>query len=363
MVYLGILFFLIVIVCSNEDDKSKKNNRNLDSDAYSDIRIHIDANCYISNLDTSPTEMIKKRAIEKAKETLQELIKVERIKQPLNLYDYRDILREQFRTCATPFLTPTYVDADLVIFVRYSNVDVDGTVDFASSEIIKYIDNDNTKRPIAGAIAVNFDTSYLKDENSKLQALSTMFLHEFTHILGFNKTIFELKGLINTTQIKSRMNNRNLSKQFFIGPKAVKMAQNYFNCKNLPGNGIELDNINGQESKDGNSIHWSGRILMGDYMIAEIYYIEQAISEITLASLEDLGYYEVNYYTGGLMRFGKNKGCNFLTLDCIEYNKESPKGIKTTFPNEFCSRIYESIDQVFGTCSPGRQSMGFCFKS
>ena len=162
MVYLGILFFLIVIVCSNEDDKSKKNNRNLDSDAYSDIRIHIDANCYISNLDTSPTEMIKKRAIEKAKETLQELIKVERIKQPLNLYDYRDILREQFRTCATPFLTPTYVDADLVIFVRHAIVDVDGTLDFARSEIIKHIDNDNTKRPIAGAIAVGFDTSHLK---------------------------------------------------------------------------------------------------------------------------------------------------------------------------------------------------------
>ena len=176
MVFLGILFFLIVIVCSNEDDKSKKNNRNLDSDAYSSIRIHVDAGCYIQ--DTSPNEMIKIRAIEKAKGTLEELIKVERIKQSLNLYDYRGILREQFRSCATPFLTTsTYVDADLVIFVRHAIVDVDGTLDFASSEIIKHIDNDNTKRPIAGAIAVNFDTSHLKDENSKLQALSTMFLH------------------------------------------------------------------------------------------------------------------------------------------------------------------------------------------
>ena len=34
-----------------------------------------------------------------------------------------------------------------------------------------------------------------------------------------------------------------------------------------------------------------------------------AISEITLALLEDSGWYKANYYTGGLMRFGKNKGC------------------------------------------------------
>ena len=91
--------------------------------------------------------------------------------------------------------------------------------------------------------------------------------------------------------------------------------------------------------------------------------IDQAISEITLAALVDLGYYQVNYYTGGLMRFGKNKGCKFLDgkQDCIEeYEATDVAGLKTTFPNEFCSSIYQN-DQTFGVCSPGRQSMAFCF--
>ena len=68
------------------------------------------------------------------------------------------------------------------------------------------------------------------------------------------------------------------------------MAKKYFNCDSI--NGIELDDKNVDEPED--TIHWSGRILFGDYMTTDLYYSEQAISEITLASLEDLGWYEVN---------------------------------------------------------------------
>ena len=64
-------------------------------------------------------------------------------------------------------------------------------------------------------------------------------------------------------------------------------------------------------------------------MGAIIFQEDIAISEITLALLEDSQWYEVNYYTGGLMRFGKNKGCNFLNNLCINSNYE------TEFDNEF----------------------------
>ena len=49
-------------------------------------------------------------------------------------------------------------------------------------------------------------------------------------------------------------------------------------------------------------------------MAYDIYVQEQVISEFTLAFLEDTGFYEVNYYTGVLMRFGKNMGCRFLMM-------------------------------------------------
>ena len=89
------------------------------------------------------------------------------------------------------------------------------------------------------------------------------------------------------------------------------------------------------------------------------YYAEQAVSEITLALLEDLGdWYKVNYYTGGLMRFGKHQGCNFSTDDCIQYIS-SAMAQKSLFRNEFCSNIYEDSSS-FGTCTSGRQSLADC---
>ena len=54
--------------------------------------------------------------------------------------------------------------------------------------------------------------------------------------------------------------------------------------------------------------HWEARILLGEYMNSEVHTPEQAISGFTLALLEDSGWYKVNNYTGGLMRYGKNQG-------------------------------------------------------
>ena len=39
---------------------------------------------------------------------------------------------------------------------------------------------------------------------------------------------------------------------------------------------------------------------------------DQVIFEFTLTLLEDSDFYKTNYYTGGLMQFRKNKGCDFL---------------------------------------------------
>ena len=44
------------------------------------------------------------------------------------------------------------------------------------------------------------------------------------------------------------------------------------------------------------------------------FYEEQAISEMTLALFEDSHWYKVNYYTGGLFRYGKNETYIFTDL-------------------------------------------------
>ena len=192
-----------------------------------------------------------------------------------------------------------------------------------------------------------------------MQAMSTIFLHEITHILGFNKTVFENKKIIYAdTNAKMRMNNNHTTKYYINGTHTLERARKYFHCSTLKG--VELDHLNGDEAKDGSNIHWSERILKGDYMCVDLnYYAEQAISEITLALLEDLGnWYKVNYYTGALMRFGKHQGCNFFTDDCIQYIS-SAMDQKSLFRNEFCSNINEDSSS-FGTCTSGRQSLANC---
>ena len=78
-----------------------------------------------------------------------------------------------------------------------------------------------------------------------------------------------------------------------------------------------------------------------------IEYEEQAISEITLSLMEDSGWYKANYYTGGLMRFGKNKGCDFIYEKCV-----NQKTHKTNFKNEFFDELYN--DKITPSCSSGR---------
>ena len=46
-------------------------------------------------------------------------------------------------------------------------------------------------------------------------------------------------------------------------------------------------------------------------MSSEPYYVDQVISQFTLYLLDDLTFYKTNKYTGDLMKFGKNRGCNF----------------------------------------------------
>ena len=126
--------------------------------------------------------------------------------------------------------------------------------------------------------------------------------------------------------------------------KVVEVAKKYYNCPDIKG--VELENHGGNETIS----HWEERILLGEIM-SYSYDVEEIISEFTLALLEDTGNYKANYYTGGLMQYGKNKGCDFLNLKCVNNGKVNPK-----FKNEF----FDIIDNPAG-CSSGRQSRAYHF--
>mgnify|MGYP002623949311 FL=1 len=228
------------------------------------------------------------------------------------------------------------VDSDLVIIPSYD-------VNFESSSQIVRRD-ESTNRPIIAVIYFKFEFMQTNEQNKKFY-IEYLLLHQFTHILGFyNESFPYFPGGKNN--VVKMSNKRGINRAYIITPTVVQKAKEYFKCDSIEG--IELE-----DQEDGEDIpgsHWDARILLGDYMNSEQYSPEVVISDFTLALLKDSGWYEVNYYTGGLFRFGKQKGCDFINNDCLDSN-----GV-TKFKNEF----FDRDDNGNPSCSSGRLSRTYC---
>ena len=302
MSFFLFLFFFIVIKCQVKIESN--NNRNLQDDGFLDLRLEVDITC-IKYSGTSTDTFTLQDGINKAQQTIQKLVKVQRNSEEISPKSSQ--FPREF-DCSKG-LNQNY-PADLFVSIKFLE-DV-SDIGFAKPSIVQTLNNN---RPIIGTIIYNrkFVEDLNLDDKEKIQVISIIFLHEFTHILGFSKDILQKKYLLySIPNRKNRMNANTQNKLYVNGTKVKEIAKKYFNCPDLVGVELE-DEVNRKE----NMTHWNQRILLGDYMTSEFYFSEQAISEITLALLEDLGY-KVNYYTGGLMRFGKHRGCEFLRNDCVQ---------------------------------------------
>ena len=228
---------------------------------------------------------------------------------------------------------------DLYIFVRFGDSEEIGKNNLASASA-KFVDKD-TDQPLLGVVNINREVDYSK-ENS-LRFFEGIFLHELIHVLGFSYNKFKKHY-----RCFQEIDRYGILRTYVNSTKVVEVAKKYFNCSDIKG--VELENHGGNETIS----HWEERILLGEIM-SYSYDVEEVISEFTLAVLEDTGYYKANYYTGGLMQFGKNKGCDFLNLKCVNDGKVNPK-----FKNEFFDYT-ENYNYNPAGCSSGRQSRAYHF--
>ena len=224
-----------------------------------------------------------------------------------------------------------FLKYDILIFPKINN-SMDKNILAAASPCL--ISNKKYK-PMAGIVLINYYLSFKEDFNYYMKNL---LLHELTHVLGFYPDVLQSLNLIKT----GIMNNQIFT--YINSSKAIEKAKLHFGCDDIEG--IQLENQGGTGSVGS---HWESRYMLGDYMIS-FDYSDVVISDITLALLEDTGFYKVNYYTGGLFRYGKNQGCAFLRKNCV-YNK----GSSTSFANEFCLKSEEAF------CSSNHLSKGSCY--
>ena len=216
------------------------------------------------------------------------------------------------------------VNNDVIIFPQFDSTLGSNVLAAAAPCIVT-----NSNRPYGGVLYINTNLNFNKGNTN--QYLKNILLHEITHILVFHPYFF--------TALK--LNQTEGSNSYIISPKAVAKAREHFDCSSITR--IPLENQGGTGSVGS---HWESRYMLGDYMISTDY-PDQAISDITLGLFEDSGFYKVNYYSGGLFKFGKGKGCEFFNKDCIENEK-------ATF-EEFCDTANAAM------CSSSRTLKSSCY--
>ena len=370
LIYFFILLKIFIITkinCSKEVDKKLDKKRELEEgDSF---HIYIDK-YYLNESLYDPSDRIKfeiySTALDKAKAALKKLIELTE-NTKVNIENYYVRIKDNFHLRDGDFdpeLKNKAKEANLIIFVKQKSSLNEESFIGECNEYSLILDFNKT-RPTIGAIIIDGDyySKSFKDDNEKneykIEFYSYYFLHQMTHILGFNRTI--LNGTVDfVNKTITRISSNPGIQRETINCKnqncnLMKFAKKYFNCPNITYLELEESDNNGKCS---DYIHWDTRILLGDYMTKNFYIQDQVISEFTLYLLEETGFYKINKYTGGLMRFGKNANCSFFNMDCnvqkSEYSDAQLTRRNSLFPNEFCSSRSKT------TCSSGRLSRGLC---
>ncbi|ELR15262.1 leishmanolysin, putative [Acanthamoeba castellanii str. Neff] len=185
---------------------------------------------------------------------------------------------------------------------------------------------DQNGRPVAGGVNFspqNFGKAQNGTEDFRYQVNAVV--HELFHALGFSSSLF---GQWRNSQ-----------------GEPYDSAREFFGCPNL--NGVELEDQGGQGTAGS---HWEKRILNQDFMTGVGVYGDYAAkSAVTLAAMEDSGWYRANYSAAETLYWGAGAGCEFTTEACL-----SLPGPTTPFSSYFCT------DTSRLSCTPGRLARGNC---
>ena len=333
------------ILLDKNSELYRRRLQNTDSFGYKNFNIYLD----LVNLenDIKIYNLVKYHdliidSMKKAVQTLESLLKV---KQTNEYYIFTDESIKEANNIelwnksiigTESKYNMKLLDIDLIIFAQISNLE-----EYVIAEAYPTMTTRNY-RPLMGVTSINIKNNF--DKKNSQEFLRTTLLHELTHILGFNEYYFQ--DIFHF--VFSETDKYGINRTYINSPKVIEVSKKYYNCNELKG--IELENY-GVIGTSGS--HWEARILLGEYMNGFIYTPEQVVSEFTLAFLEDTGFYKVNYYTGGLMRYGKNKGCEFIKNQCVN----SSFKINPFFENEFFEKTYNLYGDQ--SCTSGRQSRAY----
>lgn len=238
-----------------------------------------------------------------------------------------------------------------------------------------------TERPIAGH--ANLCPRSISTKPQDLATLLSTVKHEILHALGFSISLYayfrDKKGIPLTPKGKNGRHevNKELSVpewsekvvrkikrdkwlvrsgymtkdiHMVVTPRVVEEVRNHFNCSKLEGAELE------DQGEDGTILtHWEKRVFENEAMTGT-HTQSPVYSRITLAFMEDTGWYKPNYSMAQPLEWGKNLGCDFAMKSCKEWIDKRRRDGKSIHP--FCEKVKE--EPLETECNDARDAVALC---
>jgi hypothetical protein len=129
-----------------------------------------------------------------------------------------------------------------------------------------------------------------------------------------------------------------------VTPKVKAVARNQFDCQSLQGAKLE-NQPTGDDSCTGD--HWDEHDFYPEALSGVISPTTNILSHLTLALMEDSGWYKANYTMGGANPWGLGAGCDFVEKPCLN---SDPSSGQVSIPEY--SKGYFCMEGSKPGCSP-----------
>ena len=342
------------------DDQDDGSIHRRNYQGWKPIRIHVNTDYLDLTIEGNPDDVLAQQKIAFLRdEVFPEA--VERLRDILRVYPVERLEIDKEGACPGFGIAVQY---DLVVFAFAdcdTDTDGDGKPDSGRIANGRSCQGDEYDRPVAGFAGMCLDAIDLATERGRQIALETV-MHEFVHILGFYWEDFVAYRHPRTGLPRTPLEDREITRtvtctdgarkevimpsddtlRAFINPKTRKtqyeimtetvtaVTRNQFGCSDLTGAWLE-DRQEGA-GDDCFGSHWDFRLFSTEFMTASATATEQYMSPLTVALLEDTGWYRANYNSDyvRLSPFGRLAGCDFVNEDCI-INGQIPSYSKGSF--------------------------------
>ncbi|XP_022951479.1 leishmanolysin-like [Cucurbita moschata] len=291
-------------------------------------------NCTLDDISGEDKKHRLHKALGQTADWFRRALAVEPVKGNLRLSGYSACGQDGGVQLPREYVEEGIPNADLVLLVT-TRPTTGNTLAWAVA-----CERDQWGRAIAGH--VNVAPRHLTAESETL--LSATLIHEVMHVLGFDPHAFahfrdERKRRRSqvTEQVLDERLGRTVTR--VVLPRVVMHSRYHYGAFSENFTGLELEDGGGRGTSGS---HWEKRLLMNEIMTGSVD-TRSVVSKMTLALLEDSGWYQANYSMADRLDWGRNQGNDFVMSPC----------------NLWKGAYHCNTTQLSG-CTYNREAEGYC---